>query len=143
MEVGQEVAIGSPTNSLYGEEGFHFGVVTKITPSGQVTVAIKHADRPEWLRRFDNKGYEIGGYASSKYTKSYIREDVDAVRKIVVIRKAKRKAAAALTAAREDDNVFRNYELMGKERLREVVDAMLDKVLAARALIEQIPEGDE
>lgn len=129
--VGQEVAIAH--TGPYSNR-FYFGYfVTKVTPSGQITVS-RAEQLDKFARRFDANGREIGSNVS-KYNRDTLHLNVEELRERTAKEVRADKAASALNAVRLEGRAEGSY---GKEALEARV-AKLEELLAeARSLVEAI-----
>ena len=123
LTVGQEVAILDYNTWFFGYR------VTKVTPSGQVIVKRDGSDAYE--RRFDKRGYEMGG---SKFRPASLSADVDTIRNSEDKLKRANKAATAIMAVKVD-RCLGTYSVEGMNEQLVQLQKLLDEAKAAVAAI--------
>ena len=133
IEVGQEAAI-------YTRHGHKFGwIVTKVTPSGQATVA--KPDAPTVTRRFLPTGMECASYqGQSKFHRCHLMTDPMEIAEAKEERARRKQASVVVRAIDEIKEVGgRPSEKWSKESLEALITQYEVKVFAAkRALAEMV-----
>lgn len=139
LTVDQEVAIASPRS--WGPHSLSTGwKVTKVTPSGQVTVSRQLPDQKEPIvKRFDNRGEEMG-FSGGRYSRPFLRVDVDQVRLEIRARKQRVEVVVAFQNVRKlvERDVGDMWQVQDYQRLvaqlQEAVEACRSKVEAIGAV---------
>jgi hypothetical protein len=125
ISIGQEAAVvhsGSWIDTVY------FGyAVTKVTPTGQVTVTSQDGR----TRRFDKKGYEMGT-SSSQFRRDMVRFDID-----VLQEQEDRKKRAFYAAQVINDiipiRVTRQYS---KDAMHDALNALIKQIDGACKVVD-------
>jgi len=109
-----------------------FVTITRITPSGQVTVAWEGYDGGKQSKRFDAEGYEIG--SGSKYRRDRLRLDVEDVRRERAEEERKHLACATIRLIKVPDV----RPTWSKSSLVEAITLLEVQLAEAKKLVEAI-----
>lgn len=128
--VGQEVVIGRMGS---WDMHYNFGYrVTKVTPTGQVTVEFTMENQRVSTLKFNNRGYEMG---TSGYSLRQIYADVAGIREQVASKHRASKAAEALNDVALQEKCRSTYSRESMVEMLEQLQAKLDAAKAAVAAI--------
>jgi hypothetical protein len=126
ISIGQEAAV---VHSGRWDSIVQFGyTVTKVTPTGQVTVTRQDG----YTRRFDKKGYEMGT-SSSSYDRDIVRFDIGVLQEQESRKKRAIAAAQAINYIDKPNNVNHHYS---KEVMYAELDALQRQIDEARKVVD-------
>ena len=134
VEVGQEVAVVSYSNS-FGVRTYEFDYKVKhITPSGQIVIeSLPKVDHIRPNRRFDAAGREM---SNSLHNKGELVVNVAEARAYVARQSALRDARAAVVVVRVDDQLG----FASKASLQNYIKDLKARLINAETLVERIPD---
>lgn len=133
LAIGTEVALVKSSRSFHGGASYRFGTVTKVSPTGQITVDYKtDAGATCGTMRFTKHGREVG---SGDYYGWSLLTDVAAVRDTLKMNQAVQnanRAVAALVIEHRGD--YRH----GSETLQAKINALKEAIVKAEAAVAEL-----